>query len=476
VSVLIAACKLHHPHRTAAPHTLHTTFTPSRTLQPAYSNRSDSANRVGHLTVDGTLSIGNLTLSAIPRYAPRLPTDEHVQQENSATIGLHDPMFSTPATAGEKRRSREDEDVHSCCPRPCPSVHPAKRRASSQRVGAFHSLADESHGDDCQFPDDCFEKFCQDCTLDAVCPPDCVVPCPEAECTTPDACWDPHCEPKETECTDGCVDPECIKITCPEETCFCNDCNAHSPCHIAHSAPTAAGTIHCYDSAPCHFQEGLHGPNDSLAFETYPCFSPAHGYMHRDDSTTHTSGVPTPVLSHSNYTSLESTYASELSPAPGQYNFSDCFLGVSGDHCHIDDSCCHGGNRACGDFPSASQQQFDVWDSSSLTNNLMNFGFNSSNPTSPMSASPFSHSFEGAMMGFNTDNSWMYNDPSMNFQPAMMAPNKLDYLASAVQLDFLKPAPPSAGRQGSLAPQPVLDNTTSDGNLDLEQCTCRWYV
>lgn len=63
----------------------------------------------------------------------------------------------------------------------------------------------------------------------------------------------------------------------------------------------------------------------------------------------------------------ESAFSSE--PSPGPSNFANCFLRVSGDHCHIDSSCCHGAKRACGDYPSASPRQLDLWNSSTAQGN-----------------------------------------------------------------------------------------------------------
>jgi hypothetical protein len=417
---------------------------------------------------------------------------------------LANPMFSTPATAGKKRdvgelaaeesvslgQSHNDEPNDPslpCCP--CPegrAVRPTKRRASAQKVAAYHNLTAEHPIDaDCQFPDDCFEKFCQECNLDAPCPSasECVVPCPaDTECSTPDACWDPHCDAKEVPCADGCVDPDCTKLSCPEETCFCQKCDVQpcplgdpaNECHFAHTAPTTTGTVYCYDTGPCHFQEGYHGDNDNLAsFETYPCFSDTHGFMNTGDNVTQPSSAPTPVLSHSNYTSLESAFTSEASPGPS--NFSNCFLGVSGDHCHIDNSCCHGSKRACGDCTTGSPGQLDLWNSSmaqgnGLANNFMNFGL-SSMPTSPMTATPFGNGFDNSMLGFQ-DNSWMFVDPSLSmpYQGDMSGLNKLDFLASAVQQDLL------ASTSASRDTRNDSISTSAQDTSDVQQCVCRWYV
>jgi hypothetical protein len=418
-------------------------------------------------------------------------------------------MFPTTAVAGRKRDADTLQDDGSqvagpslsdelCCPTHCPSmcpptcdVRPAKRVAPAHIVSEYHHSTTESHqaiDPDYQFPDDCFEKFCQECNLEPACPRDCSVPCPEDDCPEDDACFDPRCTQKNKHCTDGCIDPDCTKAAQPDHPCFCHKCDAqpcplgdpNNECHFAHSAPTPVGTIYCYDNAPCHFQEGLHGHDHGLAsFETYPCFSQAHEYTIADDLTTTGSSVPTPALSHSNYTSLESAFTNELSPAPGQAGFlPHCFLDVSGDHCHIDNSCCHGPQRACGEAPSASQQQLDLWNSSiasgnGLATNFMNFGFNPSLPTNPMSAdrtsmasNPFS--LDNHMMGFN-DQAWMLTDSTFPnaFETPQFGANKLDFLAAAVQTDVLRPNATTSIGSSSIA---------GAGPSDTQACVCKWYL
>ncbi|KAF1840770.1 uncharacterized protein K460DRAFT_410181 [Cucurbitaria berberidis CBS 394.84] len=391
------------------------------------------------------------------------------------------------------------------CPGPCPEVcngRPSKRRASALKVGEYHNTAKPPSIDaDCQFPDDCFEKFCQDCNLEASCivdcavpcspecvvpcSPDCTVPCPGDDCPEDDACFDPHCRQKTPECTDHCVDPECTKSACPDEPCFCQKCDAlpcplgelNNECHFAHTGPTPVGTIYCYDNAPCHFQERYHGHNNGLAsFETYPCFSHTHRITGGDDTTTLASSAPTPALSHSNFTSLESAFTSEPSPAPTQANFPNCYLNISSDHCHMDNSCCHGDKRACGDFSSVTQQELDLWNSSmtqgnGLANSFMNFGFDTSHSTSPMSSNQHligstSFGLINSMLDYN-DHSWMLTDSSFpnKYPAAPVSATKLDFLASAVQHDLLRPSTTTttSADTGSLA-----------GALDSQQCICKW--
>jgi hypothetical protein len=103
-----------------------------------------------------------------------------------------------------------------------------------------------------------------------------------------------------------------------------------------------------------------------------------------------------------------------------------------------------------------------------LANNFMNFGL-SSNPTSPVTASPFGNGFDNSsMLGFN-DNSWMFVDPSLSepFQGDMMGANKLDFLASAVQQDLLASA--SAVRDTPL-------DSSVDNSSNAQSCVCKWYI
>ncbi|KAI0571647.1 Zinc finger protein 383 [Pyrenophora tritici-repentis] len=466
-----------------------------------------------------------LPLQPEDRYMPTMANNYVDCDHDSAfgdddDFGTIDPMLSPHPVAGTKREAcelgddaqkpikttgpgREHLDSQTCCkrcPEPCPDAYdmrPAKRKASVHKVGEYHhNPATELHEHiepDCPFPDDCFEKFCQECIVDPPCPSDCSLPCPANDCPRDDTCFDPRCTQGKGHCTDDCVDPGCTKATYPEESCFCQKCNAkpcplgdpNSECHFAHSAPTPVGTVYCYDTAPCHFQHGLHGhDNDLSSFETYPCFSQTHGYNTvADDLTTATSSAPTPALSHSNYTSLESNFTMEPSPAPGQTAYSPyCFLNVSGDHCHIDNSCCHGPGRRCADAPSATQQQLDLWNSSiasgnGLANNFMNFGFNPSLPTSPMSADRKSihsnhYNLDNSISGFNDNSfneSWML--PELAFphtlQPegAFGGANKLDFLASAIQNDLLRPDTTTSVGSGSML---------GLGSSDAQTCVCKW--
>lgn len=425
---------------------------------------------------------------------------------------LTDKDAQSPQAAGPgcENRNGIDPAVLCCdhCPVPCPetrNLHAAKRRASAQRVGEYHTLAAEPSLDaDCQFPDDCFEKFCQECNLDSVCQSDCAVACPSPDCPDDNACFDPRCKQSEKHCDDGCVELHCSKLISPEKPCFCLKCqpqpcslaDPNYECYLAHSAPTSAGTIYCYDNAPCHFQEPYrrHGPG-LVSFETYPCFSPAPNYnvTTQDDFHTIASSATTPALSHSNYNSLNSVFSGEPSPSPAQPTLANCFLDIAGDHCHIDNSCCHGPKRACGEMTCTSPQQLEVWNTSmapvnGLANNFVAFGFNGSLPASPMSASRTSNSstpfqLNNAMLGLN-DHSWMMMDPSFpNTFPDQVSTNRLDYLASAIQQDMLRPSTKTTATVTTTTPtNPTVATTTSipsgsafgSGAPDVEGCVCKW--
>jgi len=400
-----------------------------------------------------------------------------------------DAQSSRAAGPGFENPNGIDPAILCCdhCPVPCPetrNLRAAKRRASAQRVGQYHSLAAEPNVDvDCQFPDDCFEKFCQECNLDSVCQPDCAVACPSPDCPEEDACFDPRCK----QSADGCVDAHCTRLVAPDKPCFCQKCDTqpcplgdpNHECHFAHSAPISARTVYCYDNAPCHFQEQYHGNSHDLAsFETYPCFSPTHhhDFGAKDHISPITSSATTPALSHSNYTSLDSAFSGEPSPAPGQSNLENCFLDIAGDHCHIDNSCCHGPKRACGEMPSASQRQLAIWNTSvapgnGLADNFVNFGFNESLPTSPMSAGRASHrstpfNLDESMLGFNAQ-SWMTMDSALSttFQN-QTGTDRLDYLATAIQQDILRPTATTTGM--------TADAAHDAGVSDIQTCICKW--
>ncbi|KAJ4380803.1 zinc-finger protein [Didymella sp. IMI 355093] len=403
---------------------------------------------------------------------------------------------------GQREYPAEHVNPQVLCCSHCPDVRPSKRRASAHKVGEFHKLTAESHppiGTDQQFPDDCFEQFCQECNFDAICPPDCELACPgDDACTPDDACFDPHCSQSPQQCSDGCVDPECTKLSAPDQPCFCQKCEAPScplgdpnnDCHFAHSAPTNAGTIHCYDNAPCHFQDQYPGHAGTLAqYETYPCFSSVHTHLNGDTASTHASTAPTPLLSPSNYTSLESVFTNEASPAPGQAAFAkNCFLNISGDHCHIDNSCCHGPSRACGDHPSASQSNLDLWNTSiaqgnGLSNGFMSFGLHSQ-PTSPTTVggmsngNMFNNHFESSMMGFNntatTNNNWMLPDSSFDTFSHGMGASKLDFLASAIQQEIMNPTS-SLTTTPSMDTPSIFDTPTHTSTPSSDAtCVCKW--
>ncbi|KAF3035035.1 hypothetical protein E8E12_006747 [Didymella heteroderae] len=196
--------------------------------------------------------------------------------------------------------------------------------------------------------------------------------------------------------------------------------------------------------------------------------------------------APTPLLSPSNYTSLESAFTSEVSPAPGQAAFANnCFLNISGDHCHIDNSCCHGPSRACGDHPSASQHNLDLWNASiaqgnGLSNGFVNFGLHSQ-PTSPVTmggmsnGNMFSNQFDNSMIGFsNSSSDWMLPDSSFDSFPHGMGASKLDFLASAIQQEIMNPmnsptTTPSMDTSSILEPPTHTSTPAGDAT-----CVCKW--
>jgi hypothetical protein len=408
-----------------------------------------------------------------------------------------DYMFPSLASlAGSKR------DAHSAAiENDQPAASDAPERPSKRKAaGAPHDA--ESHVSLTpmtvpQFPDTCFETFCQGCDWEPPsCTSPCALPCSGDECTPDDACWDPHCESscsqtpceqRSPPCADDCVDPECTKLSDSTDPCCCQACDVppcplEKECHSAHTAPTTDGTIYCYETAPCHFQEGLHGYNPVLSgYETYPCYSQAHGLASQGFDGTQTSSVATPALSAGNYTSLESTFGDELPPPANLYppNDAHCFLDISAEHCHIPPQpCCHGDSRGCGDYPTAPREDLDVWYQSmaqgnGLANSLMNFGFHPDHPTLTPSATR--STLQNPMFG-DDDYSWMVPESSFSNAYHMSASNipKLEPL-TGTRTGLSKSEVSASSHNGhatTSARGSVAGQSMSEGHAS--SCVCRW--
>ncbi|KAF1995928.1 hypothetical protein P154DRAFT_580461 [Amniculicola lignicola CBS 123094] len=381
-----------------------------------------------------------------------------------------DPMFTAPSPplAGTKRVAGDgiddsrtavpgatDTDPRALCCHTCPeqpvceadpNSRPLKRRALESDL--HHTSCEHLNSNvDHQFLDTCFQEFCQGCDFEEDCTDSCALPCPgegacspaveccpgegacspvveccpgEGQCSPEDACWSPHCEDEceQNECADKCVDPECSKISCPNVPCFCGKCDAKpcplggpsNECHQAHSAPTASGTIYCFDNAPCHFQPGDQFSHTNLpAYDNYQCFSSGHVTLDHVNGATHPSTTATPALSPGNYTSLASL-STQSSPTLGQS--SSCFLNTPFEHCHINESCCHGPSRDCGEYPTAPQNYSSAWDAAGGNLFLTNYGHVSQTPNHNFSTTQpgaFNGVFAEDMFGFNTT-TWTFPD------------------------------------------------------------------
>ncbi|KAF1970321.1 hypothetical protein BU23DRAFT_556983 [Bimuria novae-zelandiae CBS 107.79] len=401
-----------------------------------------------------------------------LPTPLAGSKRDVNHVILSESTSAAPGIAAEK------STLGTCDTKPgCPSCEdgrPSKRQASAVKVGEYHDDPDQ------QFPDLCFEQFCQGCDLDtASCSSPCALPCPgDEQCSEEDACWDPHCA--EVACKDQCADPECTKSTDIDDPCFCQKCDAQpcplgdpdSECHFVHSAPTAAGTIYCYDDSRCHFQEGQHGYDPHLAdYESYPCYSQARNTLNYCHTTTHASSAATCTLSPGNYTSIESAFSSHQSPTPNLAGDAQCYLNIPGAHCHIDNSCCHGKTRACGDYPTAPQEHIDLWNASiaqgnGLANDFLNFGLQSSQSEASYSAAPihpsmniFDNSHNDPMYGFN-DSTWLL--PQSHYSDVFQSAGKSAKLGFDISAARLEPKPD------------VQLDSTSESTDTCQSCTCKW--
>ncbi|KAF2189809.1 hypothetical protein K469DRAFT_747803 [Zopfia rhizophila CBS 207.26] len=406
-------------------------------------------------------------------------------------------------TVEEHRAEHIDPRALCCCT--CPEepdcyatadLRPSKRRASVQKVSEFHN-AQSGHVDsnpnstsDQQFLDACFDKFCQGCDFDTTCTNSCALPCNgDTECSKDDACCDPHCD--QAPCFEECVDPECTKASCPNGPCFCQKCDAQpcplgepgNECHLAHSAPTLSGTIYCYDNAPCHFQDDRFSHPKLPAYNAFPRFSQSHGPSGDYNVTTQGSNTGTPVLSPSNYTSLDS-FSNQSSPVPGPGSALNCFLNIPFDHCHIDQACCHGPVRACEECPTAPQSHYETWNPTLAQSNeflkgssypMPPFGAQQNQPTSTLpfhvlsstTAVTLSSVAMSNIMGF--DNSWMLPDShfSTSFPALAEHGNKLGFLASAIQIPKNEPSENDSGVNA-----PVFTGTPDDSTV--KACICKW--
>jgi len=421
------------------------------------------------------------------------PTSLAGTKRDASNVALSDhPPASAPRTDETGQWIDHDHQstlahVPKAACAPCPDGRPSKRRASAFKAAdCHHSNASSGH----QFPTLPFDQFCQGCDWEPqTCTSPCPVPCPgEEQCSPNDACWDPHCD--QAPCADDCVDPDCKKTADANDLCFCQKCDARpcplgdpdNECHSAHTAPTATGTIYCYDNAPCHFQEGHHGYNSGLSsYESYPCYSQTHLPQTHGHGTPHTASLLTPTLSPGDYTSLASMLSNHTSPIPYRASGSQCYLQIADEHCHIDNSCCHGESRACGDCPSAPQEHLDLWNASTasgngLAHNMINFGLQTSQPMSislgqsvpgvntddgnffdPLWLLPSSSDFSGAFK------STASKEAVLGFAPPLVHSE----LESSTQLDI-----PSLHLGKGIAATPT--EVTSVSPSDSQPCICKW--
>ncbi|CAI6240139.1 unnamed protein product [Periconia digitata] len=437
-------------------------------------------------------------------------------------------MLSSPPTLVGTKRSADGEtatkDCQACenagCFNTLHDARPSKRIASVVDVGAFHTAVDEADlgglesGD--HFPDICFEKFCQDCNwetscdspCDSPCNSPCVVPCSEPECEQ-EACWDPHCDNQCDEvqcdqqycvhkghcdqqpCNDQCVDPECTKLSGTNDPCFCHSCEVQScplgkpndECHMAEpglSTPSK-DALHCFDSATCRLQDqGSELRQGMLPYESYPCYLTSHNAWDNSHSITHTSYADTPSLSC--HTPLDSVFSEHLSPASKQApNTGSCFLNIPAEHCHIDNSCCHGEARACGEDPTAPSEYLSLLQKSMAPGNALADSFTDFGLAYDFSlgSQPFSPESMGSIVmdkSFHNTNpnleaTWLYPQPQYtNLIPSLAEDSgtKLDLLASAIQNDVLQP-------ESSLTiPDSMCTGVATTGTDNGHGSVCRW--
>ncbi|KAF2733160.1 hypothetical protein EJ04DRAFT_495640 [Polyplosphaeria fusca] len=410
---------------------------------------------------------------------------------------IDDFQTKTAGLAASQEHRAEHIDPRTICCGTCPEIppctalpdsRPSKRIASARKVSEFHRAGehfDMPSTPDHALPDTCFSEFCHEEECDATCSSSCT-PCPGDECSAVDACCNPRCDQScdQTQCFDNCVDPECTKFSCPNQPCFCQNCEVQScplgdlgnECHLAHSAPMASGTIYCYDSAPCHFQNGhqiLH--SDLPPYDSDPCYSQFHSTIENCNVAHKASSSAASIISPGNYTSLGSI-SHQSSPYPGQTSMPpNCGLNINFDHCHMFEDCCHGTNRQCED--TALGGGFEFWDSSmlpgsGLENAFMNFGF-----TSPSCALP--PALNGAYGNTSGLENMHWTYPYASF-PSMSSTDRMDsnfgreHISSEVEDKHL-------GAHSTCALEDLGDYTVSTpysrpttSASSSRACFCRW--
>jgi uncharacterized Zn-finger protein len=84
----------------------------------------------------------------------------------------------------------------------------------------------------------------------------------------------------------------------------------------------------------------------------------------------------------------------------------------------------------------------------------------------------FNSQFESSMLGLNNSNSWMLPESPFHGMDSStgMIPNKLDFLASAIQSEILNPLNTPSLRASSVMNTPSLAGTSADS----QNCVCKW--
>jgi hypothetical protein len=118
-----------------------------------------------------------------------------------------------------------------------------------------------------------------------------------------------------------------------------------------------------------------------------------------------------------------------------------------------------------------------------LATNFTNFGLNSNHAISPMSMNGmssnstfFNNQFENSMLGYSNNPSWTLPEPVFNttYSSADTMPNKLDFLASAIQSEILN-SRNSQCTTPSLGAGPTTNTSSLAGtSTGSQNCVCKW--
>lgn len=255
-------------------------------------------------------------------------------------------------------------------------ARPSKRRPSNLIVSNSHisvpNYSSTDHQSLSDSPDACLQT-CDGCIVDNNCTKQCTLPCPgDSECSNYDACCDPTCDG--SPCVEQCMDPDCTKYSCPAIQCLCQQCGTEACpfedpwnyCNLTNASTSLSRTPYRHGDSIAPAQYGYHNPeaiidsNSVLGFDFYSSDKVSHGIF--NNYTRHSNNNPnilSPGFSPNGYATLSHSHfqSCHIQGLPASQT---CSLGIPDDHCHLDQSCCHGYDFTCDRCPVVPQSHQTV--------------------------------------------------------------------------------------------------------------------